>query len=164
MGSSTKYGWVSGPALKPLAMRIVYDVCKTVKIPVIGVGGCSTGTDAIEFLMAGASGIGICTSAIVSGREVFNRISGEMIDWITQHGIKDVNQLVGLALKQEATKQTKPPKVIEDNCVGCSQCELSCCYDAIKVVNAVAKVTPEKCFKCGLCYSRCPNHAITIDE
>lgn len=164
MGSTTKYGWVSGPALKPLAMRVVYDVCKTVKIPVIGVGGCSTGTDAIEFLMAGASGVGICTSAIVSGREAFSRITGEMIDWMTQHNIKDVNQLVGLAHKQDNTKQTKPPKVIEENCVGCSQCEISCCYDAIKVIDAVARVNAEKCFKCGLCYSRCPNKAITIDE
>jgi dihydroorotate dehydrogenase len=63
LGGDNGYGWLSGPALKPLSLRCVYDIVATVDLPVIGVGGVSRGEDAIEFIMAGALAVGVCTAA-----------------------------------------------------------------------------------------------------
>ena len=67
MGSKDGFGWLSGAAIKPLALRCVYDAARAVKIPVIGVGGVSNGRDAAEMLMAGASAVQVCTEAILRG-------------------------------------------------------------------------------------------------
>jgi dihydroorotate dehydrogenase subfamily 1 len=164
MGSESKYGWMSGPAIKPLAMRVVYDVCREVDLPVIAVGGISNGRDAIEYLMAGAQGLGICTAAIVEGRDVFNKIAGEMSEWMEEHGYKDIHELIGLAQKHGPLTQKLPPVVDQEKCVGCGSCVTSCLYEAMQMNDDghayVAK--PDVCFRCGLCYSRCPAGAISI--
>ena len=59
-------GGLSGPAIKPVALRMVYQVCRAVQIPVLGLGGISTGEDAAEFLMAGASAVSVGTAALVN--------------------------------------------------------------------------------------------------
>lgn len=85
----------SGPAIKPIALRMVYDVCKNVNIPVIGLGGISTAEDAIEFIMAGASAIQIGTVNFVNpkaGLEIVNGIEGFMI----KEGIKDLSEIRGI--------------------------------------------------------------------
>jgi dihydroorotate dehydrogenase len=164
MGSKSKYGWMSGPAVKPLAIRTVYDVCKEVSLPVIGVGVITNGRDAIEFLMAGASSVGICTAAIVKGRGVFNDIANEMTEWMEQHGYKSVEELVGLSLKQDAFELKNSPKIDADKCIGCGQCVTSCLYEALKLNDdGVAVSNPNLCFKCGLCYSKCLNSAISLE-
>ena len=162
MGSQTKYGWVSGPAIKPLALRVVYDVSSEVKIPVIGVGGISNARDAIEYFMAGASGVGICTAAIVEGRDVYGRIATDCDEWLVDHNINNVNDIVGIAHKQPALHMSQPPHVDEAKCVGCGTCTMSCLYEAIKVVDGTAVIDPNKCFRCGLCYSRCPTRALSV--
>jgi len=164
MGSESKYGWISGPALKPLALRVVYDVAKEVDIPVIGVGGITNGADAIEFLMAGASGLGICTAAIVKGRHVYGQIASEMESWMNSHGFKNVEELIGLGLKHPALTMKNAPIVNEKRCVGCGSCVTSCLYEAMKIGSkGIAECDPTLCFRCGLCYTRCPIGAITVD-
>lgn len=164
MGSDSKYGWMSGPAIKPIALRAVYDICKEVDLPVVGVGGISTGRDAIEYLMAGASACGICTAAIVEGRDVFNTIAQEMTEWMQEHGIKHVEDLIGLAQKKPVYKQVNPPKVDATKCVGCGTCVTSCLYEAMQLNDeGVAHADPSRCFRCGLCYTRCPAGAISLD-
>jgi len=163
MGSATKYGWMSGPGIKPIAMRVVYDVAKVCDLPIIAVGGVSTGRDAIEFLMAGAKYVGICTGAIVHGRDIYGQIANEMKEWMTQHGYKNIDELIGLGVRHPQLAQTKPPKVDTSKCVGCGTCVTSCLYEAMKLNDdGVAQCDGSKCFKCGLCYSRCPSGAISV--
>lgn len=85
---------LSGPAVKPIALRMVYEVAKAVDIPVIGLGGISSGKDAIEFMMAGARAIQIGTINFVNpmaGKEIIE----EMESFLKEQGIKDINEIVG---------------------------------------------------------------------
>lgn len=89
------YAGVSGPAVKPIALRMVHEVSKAVNVPVIGLGGISTGLDAIEFMMAGASAIQIGTINFVNplaGKEIIQ----EMEAFCINEGIKDINEIVGI--------------------------------------------------------------------
>ena len=86
---------LSGPAIKPVALRMVYEVSKAVEIPVIGLGGIASGKDAIEFMMAGASAIQIGTINFVNpmaGKEIIE----EMEVFLKEQGIKDINDIVGI--------------------------------------------------------------------
>jgi dihydroorotate dehydrogenase (NAD+) catalytic subunit len=94
---SFKVGGVTGDALRPIAVRCVYDLYKVVKIPIIGVGGISTGRHAIEMLMSGASVVGIGTGVYNRGIDVFRKISGEMLQWMSENGFSDIKSMVGVA-------------------------------------------------------------------
>lgn len=88
-------GGYSGPALKPLALRMVYEVHQAVpKVPVIGMGGVTNGIDALEFMMAGARAVGVGT-AIFADPQCLLRIPDEMNRWLDAHGVGDVNEIVG---------------------------------------------------------------------
>ncbi len=80
-----KKGGLSGPMIKPVAVRCVYDIYKAVKIPIIGLGGISTGEDAIEMIMAGATLTGVGTAVKYRGVDVFNKIDREMNAWLDSH-------------------------------------------------------------------------------
>jgi dihydroorotate dehydrogenase (NAD+) catalytic subunit len=92
-------GGLSGPAIKPIALRIVYDVAKAVRIPVIGCGGIASGEDAIEFLMAGATAVQVGTASFANPRALLDVAEG-MEAWLAAHGIEDVNDVIGAALPQ----------------------------------------------------------------
>lgn len=87
-------GGLSGPAVKPVALRMVWQVARAVKIPVVGLGGIMNATDAIEFMMAGATAIEIGTANFIDPAVTVKVIEG--IDaWIDAHGIADVNEIIG---------------------------------------------------------------------
>ncbi len=90
-------GGLSGPAMKPIAIRCVYDIYKSVKIPVIGTGGITTGEDLIEYMMAGASAVGIGTAVHYRGLSSFRRISNEARTWLEDHGYKSIREIIGAA-------------------------------------------------------------------
>lgn len=92
-----KVGGISGAALRPVAVRCVYDIYETVKIPIIGVGGISTGKHAIEMIMAGASVVGIGTAVYGRGINVFKRVCDEMAKWMAENGYSSVADLRGIA-------------------------------------------------------------------
>jgi dihydroorotate dehydrogenase (NAD+) catalytic subunit len=93
-------GGLSGPAIKPIALRIVYDVAKAVRVPVIGCGGISTGEDAVEFLMAGASAVQVGTATFANPRAPLDVLDG-LVEWMRCNGVTDVRQVIGCALPGE---------------------------------------------------------------
>jgi dihydroorotate dehydrogenase (NAD+) catalytic subunit len=88
------FGGLSGPAIRPLAVRMVYQVASRIKIPVIGMGGIMTGADALEFLVAGASAVEVGTANFVDP-DAAVRIVREISDWCDGHGVARVRDLVG---------------------------------------------------------------------
>jgi len=87
-------GGLSGACVKPVALRMVWQVAKAVKIPVIGLGGISSATDAIEFLLAGASAIQIGTANFIDPA-ISGKVAKGIVEYCEKHGVKDVNELVG---------------------------------------------------------------------
>jgi dihydroorotate dehydrogenase subfamily 1 len=163
VGTKKGYGWLSGCALRPLAVRCVYEVANTVKVPVVGVGGVGSGRDVVEMLMAGASAVGICTAAILKGPTVFAKIAAELRDFLKTHGYSKVTALVGLTarrLRERAlAKRELTPRVEERLCVGCGLCAASCISGALRV-EQVARIDRDLCQGCGLCVTRCKNLGI----
>lgn len=91
---SIRTGGLSGPAVKPVALRMVYDVAHAVKIPVIGLGGISSAADAIEFLMCGATAIQIGTANFVDPTITVKVIEG-LNSWLDAHGCQSVYEIIG---------------------------------------------------------------------
>ena len=92
---SRKIGGMSGPAVKPVALRMVYQVCKCVHVPVIGLGGISTWEDAIEFIMAGATGIAIGTANFFNPTATVDVIDG-IEKFMTEQNINDLSEIRGI--------------------------------------------------------------------
>ena len=94
-----KFGGLSGPAVKPVAIRCVYEVFDTVDIPIIGVGGIRDYKDVLEFLYAGASCVQIGTSIMYEGMEIFGNIINGLERFMDERGYGSVDELVGIAHK-----------------------------------------------------------------
>jgi dihydroorotate oxidase len=92
---STVTGGLSGPCVKPVALRMVWQVAKVVKIPVVGLGGISCANDAIEFLLAGASAIQIGTANFIDPTVTIKVIDG-INDYLDRNGFKSVKEIIGL--------------------------------------------------------------------
>ena len=91
---SINTGGLSGPAVKPVALRMVWQVAKAVKIPVVGLGGICTAQDAIEFLMAGATAIEIGTANFLDPA-VTIKVRDGINDWLDRHGCQSVQEIIG---------------------------------------------------------------------
>jgi dihydroorotate dehydrogenase (NAD+) catalytic subunit len=94
---ANKFGGLSGPAIKPIAVRAVYDIYRTVDVPVIGCGGITSWQDAVEFMLAGASAVQIGTSIAYKGLKVFSSVTRGIDTYLTKKGYKNAKELVGLA-------------------------------------------------------------------
>lgn len=92
---STVTGGLSGPAVKPVAVRMVWQTAKAVKIPVVGLGGIRTGADALEFIMAGATAIQIGTANFLDPAATMH-VLDEITDYCKRHGVSDINSLRGI--------------------------------------------------------------------
>lgn len=92
------FGGLSGPAIRPVAVRMVYQVAQAVKVPIIGMGGILTAEDALEFILAGADAVAIGTSTFIDPRTVHTVTEG-LINWLDKEGFDNISQVKGLAHK-----------------------------------------------------------------
>ena len=94
---SNKAGGLSGPAIKPIAVRCVYEIYERVKLPIIGCGGITNWRDAVEFLLAGARAIQIGTAIAIEGPNVFKAITRGISSYLRRKGFRSVEEIVGLS-------------------------------------------------------------------
>jgi dihydroorotate dehydrogenase (NAD+) catalytic subunit len=92
-----KFGGLSGPAIKPIAVRCIYDVYGAVDVPLIGVGGIRDYKDVVEFLFAGASCVQIGTAVYYEGMEIFGDLTVDLEKFMNSHGFDEVSDMVGKA-------------------------------------------------------------------
>ena len=91
---ANKTAGVSGPAIKPIAIRMVYQVANAVKIPIIGMGGCMNANDALEFIMAGASAVAVGTANFNNPYATVEIIKG-IEEYMIKNNIDDINEIIG---------------------------------------------------------------------
>ena len=167
LGSENGYGWMSGTSLKPVALRCVADIAQVVKKPIFGVGGVMNGEDAIEFLMAGAHAVQVCTVAILEGPIAYGRIVSEMNSWLDSHNYDSIEDIRGIALKHMANGVTlePPPNLDLERCTLCGLCANSCVYQAITIDKGkgTIDIDSDVCQACGMCISICPHHALALE-
>ncbi|HUW48548.1 MAG TPA: dihydroorotate dehydrogenase [Patescibacteria group bacterium] len=94
---ANKTGGLSGPAVKPIALRHVFSVYERVEVPIIGCGGISNWQDAVEFLLAGASAVQIGTAISAMGPTVFEKVAHGISKYLKRKGLRSVNEIVGLS-------------------------------------------------------------------
>jgi len=94
---ANRFGGLSGPAIKPIALRCVYQIYEAVKIPILGTGGINSGRDAIEFVQAGATAIGIGSGVYYHGIGVFKKVCDEMEQWMKENKVESLEEIRGVA-------------------------------------------------------------------
>ncbi len=176
-GKSTEGGF-SGPAIKPIALRFVADVVKDVGIPVAGVGGVVTWKDAVEFLLAGAGIVEVCTAVMRYGFDIVEELNEGLALYLEDKGMNSPMELIGLGLPNIVSHESlsREYKAIasidEDICVGCGQCIVACRDGGHQAIEfrgrqddgglsdaddaRIADVDDEKCIGCGFCRTVCP--------
>ncbi len=94
---SNRVGGISGPALRPVAVRCVFELAGAVAVPIIGTGGVSSGHDALEMIMAGATAVGIGSGLYCEGDGIFRRVLEEMEQWMEQEAVDSLDEIRGCA-------------------------------------------------------------------
>lgn len=91
------HGGLSGPAVRPITVRCVYDLYENLRIPIIGTGGVTLGIDAVEMMMAGAATVGVGTAVYYDGVQVFEKITDQLREFMLENAYMSVGELVGVA-------------------------------------------------------------------
>ena len=168
LGGPRGYGGLSGGALKPIAMRMVFEIAQNYDIPIIASGGIQSAEDAIEYAMAGATYFGVCTVGHLEGQNRYTSLIKDLEDYLENRGIT-LDEIRGLTLRKVEERKEKgwdcnlepiPPLVHEDICIGCGKCKDACIYDAITIENGKAVIHKDVCYGCGCCVWTCPTKAI----
>jgi len=164
-GSST-IGGLSGPAIKPIALRAVAALAQAFEAPVSGVGGVTTWRDAAEFLLLGANHVQICSSVMARGYGLVDKLTEGLDDYMEQMGFSSVGQMTGLALKnlkkfQDLDGERRVVAHINaDLCTACDACRVSCLDSGRQAIlkrrGAGYEVNAKKCTGCSLCFHICP--------
>jgi len=94
---NNKIGGLSGPAIKPIAVRCIYEIHEQVKVPIVGCGGVTNWRDAVEFLLAGASAVQIGTAIAIKGPSIFKAVARGIDAYLQRKGFRSVEEIVGLS-------------------------------------------------------------------
>ncbi len=169
------FAGVGGPWMRPITLKWIAKLARSVKIPISATNGIATWKDAVKCIMCGASTVQVCTAIMYSGKgyRVVSDIIKGMQEFMDRKGYKNINDFKGITLKQLLTFETvnreaKIWSVVDDKkCTGCKLCPNWCFYDAItfetKNKKPIATIDKRKCDGCGLCISLCPAQAIHME-
>lgn len=156
--------WMSGPAMKPVALAIVNMIKRHVpECEIIGVGGVESAEDVLEFLLAGASAVEMLSAALLKGRDLYGKILEDLPGALKKYGFSSVKEVVETELKVgDLSYEKKVPVFDREKCVRCGRCEKVCPFFAIRETDTGLQADPDKCMGCALCRTRCPRGAVSI--
>ncbi|RXE55842.1 dihydroorotate dehydrogenase [Methanoculleus taiwanensis] len=170
-GSST-YGGYSGPAVKPIGLRMVSQIARELPIPLIGIGGISRWQDAAEYIAAGASAVQVCTAVMWGGAGIIREMNAGLSGYLAEKQFAGVGALRGRALSRIGTHASLSRDVFRraavecpERCTSCGRCVTACRdggYHAISMADRHAVVDRDRCDGCGLCSHVCPEGVIVM--
>ena len=181
VGGQSVFGGYCGPAVKPIALKMLTTLAQEEKIrniPISGIGGITTWKDAVEFMLLGASNVQVCTAAMISGFKIITDLCDGMSNWMDEKGYKSIDDFVGLSVPKITRWEELDinfhivANIDQDKCIHCGLCYISC-EDTSHQSIAVEKGNPyntytikeEECVGCNLCKIVCPvNDCITMLE
>lgn len=171
-------GFLPGRLFLPWGLGRVVRLKKTVKIPVIALGGVYTAEDALQYILGGASIVELHTAVSFQGTRIFPRILQGIETWMKRKGYTRLEDFRGKILPMvlswsDVKNKAKHPFAIPPNtpyapvvdmtkCSGCGSCERTCAYQVYKVVDKQVSIEESKCDNCGFCVTLCPKEAITL--
>lgn len=159
-------GWLTGEVIKPITLHKIYEIRKKVSVPIIGLGGCMTGADAVEMVMAGANFIGVCTAPILRGESAIGKIYNDFKVHLARLGYNSIEEACGVVHQHmgDINERTKFEFIYdEEKCTRCNLCVKVCAYEA-RTLNEAMELDEEECRYCGLCISVCPTRALECVE
>ena len=171
-GYST-FGGYSGIAIKPIGLRAVAQIAKTVSVPILATGGVSKWEDAVEYFLVGACAVQVCTQVMLEGYGVIHSFIDGLKRFLMDKDVQSVRELIGLSLRKiknhsELSLKHKKPYIRKQLCRSCLKCmkisqEVGC--NAIKL-NELDKLEIDysHCDGCSLCAHVCPYEAISMSE
>jgi dihydropyrimidine dehydrogenase (NAD+) subunit PreA len=176
VAGQSAYGGLSGPAIKPIALRFVAELASDPLInrPVSGIGGICTWNDAVEFLLLGATTVQVSTWVMRFGYRIISDLVEGLVDYMRQKGFSRIDQLIGISLEKlkPIRDLSRDYNIVADfvreECVGCGLCYIACRDGGFQAIDFSIDRLPEfdeqKCEGCGLCYGVCPVNCIVMKE
>jgi len=167
LGSRDGRGWLTGSAIKPIALHYIARLAAMTELPIIGLGGVVTAKDAVEMSMAGAQAIGLCTTLMLQGLGFLPRLQEETHQVLEQLGYHSLAQTYGIfnaRNQQREPKESLRPQFSFDSsvCIDCGRCRTVCSYQAQHTTKNKLEVDPSLCRLCGLCVAVCPSRALSF--
>ncbi len=165
LGGPRGVGGLTGPAIMPITLRMTLEAAMFSGLPVIGIGGVASADDILQYVMAGATLVGVCTAGHLKGMDAYRDLIGGLIARMDELGISSLEDVRGLTIRRIEERRahgkvavTDPvvPTVNAETCTRCGACARVCAYEAIAVDNEHAAVIDgDACIGCGLCVSVC---------
>ncbi len=158
------YAWLSGDPIRPIALRVVADICRRHNVPVVGTGGVGRAEGIVEMTMAGATAVGVHSAPLQQGLGWFDRTLTRLDRWLEKRGHTRLADLQGMALPHLDAPSIEEPlafEFFEEECTECERCVVVCAYQARSLQPGKRMVVEaEICRSCGLCVAVCPTDAL----
>ena len=181
VAGQSAYGGYCGPAVKPIALKMLHSLTKNPlfrQIPISGIGGVSTWQDAAEFMLLGAQNVQVCTAVMKYGFRIIDDLTAGLSHWMDEKGFKTLDDFIGLSVKNVVEWEKLDlnyhivAKINPDKCIKCGLCYIACedtSHQAIDILRGVPyntyTVIEKECVGCNLCQLVCPvDGCITMEE
>lgn len=171
LGGKSTYSGMTGPAIKPITLRTIAEIARHVRMPILGTGGASTWSDAVEFMAVGAGVVQFCTAVMHRGFGIIDDLRSGMSHYLEEMEFRSPHDIVGKALPNivahdELPRQKVRSRIEEPACIGCGVCVVACRdggHMAIERTDSrVPRVDETRCVGCGLCAHVCPEECISM--
>ncbi len=157
---------LSGRSIRENAIGYVVEIFRRTKLPIIGIGGVATWEDAVEMIIAGATGIGVCTAAMVEGPAVFPKLVKGLGEYLMDQGLT-MDELRGTGLEEmrrvnEMALKPLRVSIDQEKCNQCDVCYTVCPVQAVRRADGYNYIVEDECIQCTFCVNNCPTHVIGV--